>query len=157
MKNSIEALHDTLNQSQIDYELFEDEQELHSARSGAEHYSIELTSTAPTFILKVDDRYIATIIQGDCRIDFNKLKKIFNTKNVSFASPDQIYEVTGAKIGFVSLINACLETWIDNLILEKEYVYGGCGIINVTLKISTNGLCAITGARLASFSKQRLS
>jgi prolyl-tRNA editing enzyme YbaK/EbsC (Cys-tRNA(Pro) deacylase) len=133
--------------------LFEDNMNLASAHEGANQYAIDMANTAPTFILQVDEAFIAVIMRGDHRIDFKKIKSMSNSKKVLFATQEQIQLMTDANIGYVSLINPSLETWIDNSILEKSIVYGGCGIKNITLKISTQDLCRITNAKIVDVHK----
>ncbi|KTD57375.1 YbaK/EbsC family protein [Legionella shakespearei] len=57
----------------------------------------------PTFILQVDEAFIAVIMRGDHRINLKKIKNISNSKKVLFATQEQIQLMTGANIGYVSL------------------------------------------------------
>ena len=70
---------------------------------------------------------------------------------ICLAKPEEIYNLTGSKIGNVSLINEGLKTLMDKKILENNYVYGGCGINNHTLKIKVTDLIKVTQATIADF------
>ena len=72
-------------------------------------------------------------------------------KNIRLATEEEIYNLTGAKIGEVSLINNDIKTLVDEKILEEGYVYGGCGIEKHTLKIKVIDLIRITQATVADF------
>lgn len=148
---ALDELHEVYNRDNIDYELYKDKFSLKTANSGVDEYGIELSEAAPTLIIKADENIIAAIIRGDTRISFKKLKELLKIKNIRLATQEEIYNLTGARIGEVSLINKDTETLIDKKILEKKYVYGGCGIEKHTLKIKVTDLIRITKASVADF------
>jgi len=139
------------DQHKVDYKLFEDKIPLKTAKSGVAEYGISLSEAAPTLIIKTDEGMIAAIIRGDTRVSFNKLKELLKTKNIRLAKPEEIYNLTNTKVGDVSLINDGLKTFVDKKLLEKDYVYGGCGVPNHTLKIKTADLVSITNATVIDF------
>src|SRR5580700_2570855 len=148
---ALQKLKEKLASLEVDYTLFEDKKTLSSAREGVREYELDMTDAAPTFIIKVKDIYVAAIIRGDCRIDFKKLALLLLEKNIKLASEDEVLKITGAKIGTVSLVNSALDTWIDKKILDRGYVYGGCGVENYTLKIKTQDLSRVTNAKIGDF------
>jgi prolyl-tRNA editing enzyme YbaK/EbsC (Cys-tRNA(Pro) deacylase) len=138
-----------------DYELFQDETLMENAKIGAEHYKIDISRCTPTFVLKVDELFLAVIIQGCRKLDFKKLKKYLGTSRVRMATPEEILEITGAPVGSVSMINPDLRTLIDENVSNIDYCYGGCGVEKFTLKISSKDLIQITQAELGDFSIER--
>jgi prolyl-tRNA editing enzyme YbaK/EbsC (Cys-tRNA(Pro) deacylase) len=154
-KEKLQHLDDVLKNAGADYSILMDDSSLKTALSGAQQHGITLQEPAPTLILKVKDSYIAVIISGNTRISFKKLKQILNVKDVSMADPQTIFELTGAKIGEVSLINAELPTLIDVQVLQNKSCYGGCGVPNVTLRINPQDLVKITKAQVADFTDPR--
>jgi prolyl-tRNA editing enzyme YbaK/EbsC (Cys-tRNA(Pro) deacylase) len=136
-----------------DYEIFKDPTLMANARVGAEHYGISLSECAPTFILKAGVDYLAVIIQGDRKLDFNKIAAVLGVKKVTMALREEILDVTGSQIGSVSLINPKLKTFVDEGISTLEYCYGGCGVENYTLKIKASDLIKLSGAVMGDFSK----
>ena len=151
----LENLNTLLKDGNADYSILTDEFSLESASSGAEHYGISLSETTPTLILKTKDGYIAAIICGNTRISFKKLKQILNLKDLSMADAQTIFDITGAKIGEVSLINPGLPTLIDANVLQNKNCYGGCGIPKTTLRINTQDLIKITNAQILDFAEVR--
>src|SRR5690242_6366053 len=103
--NILENLNNLLTKENADYSILKDETTLATAATGAQQYGISLSETTPTLILKTKNGYVAAIICGDTRISFKKLKQLLNIKDISMADPQTILEITGAKIGTVSLIN----------------------------------------------------
>lgn len=148
---TLDKLRAACNHNNIDYELFEDKIPLKTAESGVAEYGITLSEAAPTLIIKANEGLIATIIRGDTRISFKKLKNMLKVKKVRLAKPEEVYNLTSANVGDVSLINNDLKTFIDKKLLENNYVYGGCGIPNHTLKIKVVDLIKITNATVVDF------
>jgi prolyl-tRNA editing enzyme YbaK/EbsC (Cys-tRNA(Pro) deacylase) len=157
MSNAIklETLHNLLKNGHADYSILTDDCSIRSATSGAEQYGISLSETAPTLILKTKDSYIAAIICGDTRISFKKLRQILNIKDISMADPQTIFNITGAKIGEVSLVNPGLTTVIDTRVLQNKNCYGGCGVPKTTLRINTQDLVKATNAQIVDFTDPR--
>jgi len=151
----LEKLNNLLKSEHADYSLLIDEWSIETALSGAEQYGISLSETTPTLILKTKDSYIAAIICGDTRISFKKLKQALNIKDISMADPQTVFDITGARIGQVSLVNPGLPTVIDSNVLQNKNCYGGCGIPKTTLRINTQDLIRVTNAQVLAFTDIR--
>jgi prolyl-tRNA editing enzyme YbaK/EbsC (Cys-tRNA(Pro) deacylase) len=153
MSNAIklEKLDSLLKSENADYSILADDISIKTASSGAEQYGISINETAPTLILKTKDGYIAVIISGNTRISFKKLKQALNLKDISMADPQTIFDITGARIGEVSLINPGLSTVIDTHVLQNQNCYGGCGVPKTTLRINTQDLVRVTNAQVFDF------
>ena len=128
---------------------------VHSAQDGVEQGFGGLANMAPTLILRSENNYLAAIVRGDTRISYKKVKRHLKLKDLSLASPEQVWQVTGAEVGYVSLINSGNATIVDNRIAEMDTIYGGCGIPNYTLQISPQDLIALTQAQVFDFTEPR--
>ena len=148
---ALDKLHTVCNRSDVDYELFKDKIPLKTTNTGAAEYGINLSEAAPTLIIKVDEAIMSAIIRGDTRISFKKLKELLTITRIRLAKPEEVYNLTGSKIGDVSLINEGIKTLMDKKILENKYVYGGCGVPNHTLKIKVIDLIKLTNATVVDF------
>ncbi len=151
----LERLNALLKSENADYSILEDNFTVETAASGAQYYGIGLNETTPTLILKTKNGYIAAIICGDTRISFKKLKQALDSKDVSMADPQTILDITGAKIGEVSLINSGLTTVVDSNVLQNKNCYGGCGVAKTTLRINTQDLIKVTNAQVLDFTEKR--
>lgn len=130
-----------LKNNQIEYEIIHHDKQINSAKEGVMYFNIESGQAAPTLILKTDKGYFSLIICGDHgRVDLVSLKNILNVKEIRLAKPNEIEEVTGSKIGSVSLINLQLSTILDRKLFRFSNVYGGTGKSESTLKISPKAL-----------------
>ncbi|MCZ6914440.1 MAG: YbaK/EbsC family protein [Rickettsia endosymbiont of Ixodes persulcatus] len=147
----LDNLRTVCNHNNVDYELFRDSISLKTANSGVAEYGIQLAEAAPTLVIKADMGILAVIIRGDTKISFKKLRAFLNMTRIRLAKSEEIYHLTGSKIGYVSLVNEGIKTLIDKKVVENQYVYGGCGINNYTLKIKVTDLIKVTHATIADF------
>jgi len=126
-----------LTRKQVNYEIIEHSEQINTAQEGAELFGIHIGQAASTLILKTDKGYYSLIISGDHgRVDLESMRKLLQVQEIKLAKPKEVEQVTGYKIGSVSLINPNLPTIIDRELYKFSYIYGGTGIPQTTLKIS---------------------
>ncbi len=155
MDNPYTRIKALLDKQGAEYEILEHSLTLVTPEDGVEHGVGGLAEMAPTFILKTKDAFLAAVISGDSRISYKKIKKELGLKDVSLANPDLVREVTGAEIGYVSMINPGIETIIDGHLLEQDWACGGCGLPATTLKIRPRDLLKVTGARVFDITEKK--
>lgn len=151
----LNQLRETLTAANVTYTLLAHDLTIRSAQEGAEQGLGALANMAPTFILRSETGYLAAIIRGDSRLSYKKIKRKLNLKNLCLATPEQVRQVTGAEVGYVSLLNAGIVTIIDNRLTEMDAVYGGCGVPCYTLEIAPRDLIAFTQAQLFDFTEPK--
>ena len=151
--NKLIKLEEILQSQQADYTFLKDSVNFKTSEEGAAHYGVSMSETTPTLILKSKDKFFAAIICGDTKIVFKKLKQALGVKDLSMADPETVHQLTGAHVGYVSMINEGLPTVIDNQVLNNEKCFGGCGVRDVSLQINTRDLINITDARLFDFAE----
>jgi Ala-tRNA(Pro) deacylase len=80
-------------------------------------------------INKKENVYCLANVPGDCRIDFNGVKRHFNADSAAFAKPDKAQELTGCVIGAIPpfSFNDQLSVLADPLIKENEEVVFNAG------------------------------
>src|ERR1044072_3634659 len=80
-------------------------------------------------LTKKENVYALANVPGDCRIDFNGIKKYFNADSVAFASREKAQELTGCVIGAIPpfSFNDQLQVLVDPLIQENEEVVFNAG------------------------------
>jgi len=144
-----------LKNAQVPYTILSHNRTIHSAAEGAAQGIGALANMAPTFILHTENGFLAAIICGDTRLSYKKIKRALGLKNLCLASPDEVKQITGAEIGYVSLINPGLSTIVDTRIIEKETIFGGCGIPEHTLQINPMDLIRLTQAFVFDFTEPK--
>jgi prolyl-tRNA editing enzyme YbaK/EbsC (Cys-tRNA(Pro) deacylase) len=155
MEDHYARLKALLDEQAAVYEILEHSLTLVTPEDGVEHGVGGLSEMAPTFILKTRNGFLAAVISGDSRISYKKVKKELGLKDVSLAGPEVVREVTGAEIGYVSMINPGMDTIIDGHLLEQDWACGGCGVPATTLKIRPRDLAKVTGARVFDFTERK--
>ena len=73
--------------------------------------------------------YCLANVPGDCRVDFDGVKKYFNADSVAFAARDKAQALTGCVIGAIPpfSFNEQLQVLADPLVLENEEVVFNAG------------------------------
>ena len=121
-----------------------------TAQDAAEALNCKVGAIIKSLILRKEEVYFLCLISGNERCSLNKLKKIFNSKDISMADAEKVKEITGFTIGGVSpvgLINN-LETLIDINLKEFDSLYGAAGHPNAIFKISFTDLQKITSGKI---------
>ena len=149
----LEHLRETLSTANVSYTILAQALIIRSAQEGVEQGLGELANMAPTFILRSEAGYLAAVIRGDSRLSYKKIKRELKLKNLRLASPEQVQQVTGAEVGYVSLLNVGLATIIDSRLIDVDTIFGGCGVPRHTLKINPRDLIALTQARVFDFTE----
>src|SRR5215216_1261734 len=80
-------------------------------------------------LTRKENIYCLANVPGDCRIDFDGVKKHFNADSVAFAFRDKAQELTGCVIGAIPpfSFNDQLQVLADPLIQENEEVVFNAG------------------------------
>jgi Ala-tRNA(Pro) deacylase len=76
-----------------------------------------------------ENMYCLANVPGDCRIDFDGIKRHFNADSVAFAARDKAQELTGCVIGAIPpfSFNDQLQVLADPLIRQNEEVVFNAG------------------------------
>ncbi len=153
--NQLSQLIETLEAASANYEILAHDLTIRTAEEGVAQGIGDLAAMAPTFILRAKGDFLAAIIRGDTRLSYKKIKRALGLNDLCLATPEEVRQITGAEVGYVSLVNAGLPTIIDSKVEELEAVYGGCGVPRYTLKIAPCELIALTKARVFDFAEPK--
>ena len=133
--NKIDFLKNILDKNNVIYEIIKHDRPIFSTKD-AEIY-FDILKTVPIVILFTEKglfAYIKSITSG--KINFSIVKNIISCDDVEMADKKLIYDKTGFTIGSIPLIGLSLPCIFDKKLLEFDYVYGGTGDPNYTLKIA---------------------
>jgi Cys-tRNA(Pro)/Cys-tRNA(Cys) deacylase len=151
----LNQLIDRLEAARANYEILAHDLTIRTAEEGVAQGIGDLAAMAPTFILRAKGDFLAAIIRGDTRLSYKKIKRALGLNDLCLATPEEVKQITGAGVGYVSLVNAGMPTIIDSRVEELEAIYGGCGVPRFTLKIHPRDLIAITQAQVFDFAEQK--
>ena len=117
-----------------------------TALDAAKSLNCEVGAIVKSLLFKNGDNYFLCLVSGDKRCSLNKLKKFFNSKDLSMASPNDVKEQTGYTIGGVSPIGHTnsLQILVDSSLNRFEDLFAAAGHPNCIFKINFEDLKKIT-------------
>ena len=117
-----------------------------TALEAANSLNCEVGAIVKSLLIKVENSFLLCLVAGDKRCSLNKLKKIFEKKNIRMASPDEVKIQTGYTIGGVSPVGHKneIQIFIDNSLERFANIFAAAGHPNVIFKIDFEKLIQIT-------------
>tara|TARA_B100000945_G_C20354306_1_gene583832 strand:- start:78 stop:560 length:483 start_codon:yes stop_codon:yes gene_type:complete len=117
-----------------------------TAKDAANSLKCDLGAIVKSLVFRTDRDFIICLVSGDKRCSLNKLKKIFEKKDVSMANADQVKENTGFSIGGVAPIGHLkkLNIIIDKSLGRFQFIYGAAGHPDCVFKITYPELIKLT-------------
>jgi Cys-tRNA(Pro) deacylase len=117
-----------------------------TAIDAATSLNCEVGAIVKSLLFKNGDNYFLCLVSGDKRCSLNKLKKFFNSKDLSMASPNDVKEQTGYTIGGVSPIGLTIFFLIlvYSSLNRFTTVFAAAGHPNCIFKIEFNQLTKLT-------------
>ena len=121
-----------------------------TAVDAAKSLNCEVGAIVKSLLFKNGDNYFLCLVSGDKRCSLNKLKKFFNSKDLSMASPNDVKEQTGYTIGGVSPIGHTnsLQILVDSSLHRFKDLFAAAGHPNCIFKINFEDLKKITNGTI---------
>ena len=121
-----------------------------TALDAAKSLNCEVGAIVKSLLFKNGDNFFLCLVSGDKRCSLNKLKKFFNSKDLSMASPNDVKEQTGYTIGGVSPIGhkKSLQILVDRSLNRFKDLYAAAGHPNCIFKINFDDLIKITNGSI---------
>ena len=90
-------------------------------------------------MVKSDREFVLTIFPADRRLDTGALKKILGTKNLCFATPEELKQLTGCEKGAVPPFGNLLgvRMIVDRAQFEEEFMAFNAGSLERSIKMKT--------------------
>ena len=121
-----------------------------TAVDAAKSLNCEVGAIVKSLLFKNGDNFFLCLVSGDKRCSLNKLKKFFNSKDLSMASHEDVKEQTGYTIGGVSPIGHInsLQILVDSSLNRFKNLYAAAGHPNCIFKINFDDLIKITNGSI---------
>jgi len=120
-----------------EFEIIPNDKPIRSSKEGAAYFQIEIGQTAPTLILRGDNKYFAAIVSGGRKgLNMEEIAQLLGCQKVKLADPKQVKEITGYRVGTIPMVGLSLPYILDKQLLGYDFVYGGTGESDKTLKIA---------------------
>ncbi len=126
----------------VPYEVIEIDPDLADTALFCEHYAFPMEQSGNTIIVaskKEPKVFVTCVVLATTRLDVNKrVRMLMGVSKASFASAEEMKELTGMEIGGVTPFSLPeeLQLYVDSRIMELEWVILGGGGRDHKLKIS---------------------
>lgn len=149
MLNKIKKI---LDKNSIKYALKHHEP-VYTSEQAAEVRGDTLEQGAKAIIMKTKKDFVLVVISGKRKINSKKLKKILNSKNLSFADKEKVKEFgleSGSVPPFGSVIG--LKTYVDKSLTENEEIAFNAGSLTDSIKMKLKDYLKIENPVIEEFS-----
>ena len=145
-KEAVKRAKEALKKFNSEIKVIELEQTARTANDAANSLNTEVGSIVKSLLFRNEENFFLCLVSGDKRCSLNKLKKIFNSKDLSMASPDEVKDQTGYTIGGVSPVGHKnkLEILVDESLNRFKNLYAAAGHPNCIFKINFDELLNLT-------------
>lgn len=154
MKPIFEQITELLDNLHIQY-LIKDHPPTRTSQESALHRGEPLKIGAKAMLLKTDAGFVMAVLPADRKIDSAVIKKILSAKSLRFASPEELFEITGLVPGSVPPFGALfnLPMLVDKALLEEEYMAFNAGSLEKSIKMKVKDYVDVIKPRVEEFSK----
>ena len=141
MSDTLPQIRDYLEQTGQAFEVLPCDPELADTAVFCEHYGVALENSANAILVRSktgDRKFVVCVLLATDRLNTNHtVRKKMGARKVSFASADETREMTGMEIGGVTplCLPDDLPIWIDDAVMQCEYVVLGGGNCSSKLKV----------------------
>ena len=145
-KEAVKRAKEALKKFNSEIKVIELEQTARTANDAANSLNTEVGSIVKSLLFRNEGNFLLCLVSGDKRCSLNKLKKIFKSKDLSMASPDEVKDQTGYTIGGVSPVGHKnkLEILVDESLNRFKNLYAAAGHPNCIFKINFDELLNLT-------------
>ena len=149
-KEPVKRAKEALKKFNSEIKVIELEQTARTANDAANSLNTEVGSIVKSLLFRNEGNFLLCLVSGDKRCSLNKLKKIFNSKDLSMASPDEVKDQTGYTIGGVSPVGHKnkLEILVDESLSRFKNLYAAAGHPNCIFKINFDELLNLTNGKV---------
>lgn len=116
-----------------------------------------MESGAKAMVLRSEGRFVMAVLQASKKIDFSKMKKILKSKSVSFATHDEVKQVTGCIPGgvppFGNLFN--IPVYADNGLTEIKTMNFNAGLQTVSIQMNVKDWFNVVNPTISDFSQEQ--
>ena len=147
MENPYEAIIRLLDEAHIAYEKFEHEP-VFTSEEAATVRGVKMSQAAKALLFKTKEgQFVLVVLPGDKRADSRKLKDYLHTKSLRFATPEEVEEHMGCKIGscYPLGVIAGLRTLVDTSLAQNKEIFFNPGRHDISIKMKYTGYQKVSG------------
>ena len=153
--NEVEArVAESLKAVGVPYEVIACDPEFADTAVFCERYGYRLEDSGNTIVVaskRGEKKYCACVVRGSDRLDVNKVvRKLMGVPRASFASAEEVIELTGMMIGGVTpfALPEDLPVYVDRRVMDLESVIVGSGSRSSKILVSPEALERLLSAEV---------
>ena len=138
MKNPYDAIIQLLDEAHCTYEKIEHEPVFTSEEAAAIR-GVNMSQAAKSLLFKTkENNFVLVVLPGDKRADSRKLKACLGTKSIRFATPEEVEEHMGCKIGSCYPLGAIagLTTLVDESLGQNKEIFFNPGRHDISIHMA---------------------
>jgi len=154
VKKEAEKILNIFKENNVTYQLYEHEP-VYTSQEAAKIRGVELKTGCKSMVLKTKDgKFVLANVAADRKIDLKKLERMLDRK-LSFASKEEVLQTTNCESGSVPPFGKLfgLPTFLDESVLENDFVNFNIGMLTRSVKISKQDLLKVMDPTISKFSK----
>jgi len=159
LENEASILLNLFKEKGIDYTLY-DHVPVYTSEEASKVRNVELKTGVKAMLVRekgTEEHFLLVDIAADRRIDFTKLEALAKVKHFRFATREEVLTQTKCEPGSVHPVGRLfgIPTYLDNSVLENEFVNFNIGMLTQSVRISSKDLLkAMQPDQVSDFSKQ---
>jgi len=154
VKKEAEKILSIFKENNVTYQLYEHEP-VYTSQEAAKIRGVELKTGCKSMVLRTKDgKFVLANVAADRKIDLKKLERMLDRK-LSFASKEEVLQTTNCESGSVPPFGKLfgLPTFLDESVLENDFVNFNIGMLTRSVKISKQDLLKLMDPTISKFSK----
>ena len=136
MKNPYETIIKLLDSTGAEYQVINHEH-VHTSEEASRVRGTSMSEGTKSLMLKSGDTFVMAIIPGDKKLNSRKLRTIMGVRKLKFASPEEVEQIMGCKIGscypFGNLI--ALRTFTDKSLGDNTQISYSPGVHDNSIRM----------------------
>lgn len=148
-----EKIIEILKDNQINYQLLKHEP-VFTSEEAAKVRGTSIKQAAKALVFYADKMPIMIVLPGDKKIDVKKFKKAHQAKDLRMATPKEVEELIGVKIGAVHPLGMIhgLPVYVDNSLGKNQEVVFSAGLHTRSIKMKYRDWFRLAKPKLGNFS-----
>jgi len=126
----------------VNYKIF-DHAPVYTSEEASRIRNVELKTGVKAMLVKTrEGKFFLSDMAANRRIDFAKLEGITKSRHIRFATREEVLSVTNCEPGSVHPLGRLfgVETYLDNSVLENEFVNFNIGMLTRSVQIKSEDL-----------------
>lgn len=151
-----ESIINFLNERNIPYRSVYHEQTFTSEES-AKARGEDVKIGGKSLLMKVNEDFKLFVLSGALKVDSKKIKTHFKTREIRFATKEELLELTGLVPGSVPPFGRPIlnfELYLDDSIVQNEKIAFNAGSLTDSIIMKTSDYLSIVTAQRLTFSQQ---